>query len=82
MKTLIEKLYKEDQIWFVLGSIISTDSLNSLADYEKAISLLDKFDYSIDHEEINIPMGDLIKISDYVKKSKELLTKESNHFKN
>ena len=39
-KELIKKLIEEDMIYFFLGSLVSSDSLNNKTDYEESIKIL------------------------------------------
>lgn len=39
-KELVKKLIEEDMIYFFLGSLVSSDSLNNKTDYEESIKIL------------------------------------------
>lgn len=79
MKDLLEKLYKENQIWFVLCSLISADSLNCLNDYNNSIELLNKMENTIETECLDIPENDIEKIKNYITESKRILIQESKN---
>lgn len=75
MIKLLEKLHEDKMTWFVLGSLISADSLNDEEDYKENLETLEMMAKAVPKTNIQEDyMKD--KIASYIKKSIKLLKEE------
>ena len=75
MIKLLEKLHEDKMTWFVLGSLISADSLNDEEDYKENLETLEMMAKAVPKTNIKEDyMKD--KIASYIKKSIKLLKEE------
>lgn len=83
MIDLYESMYKDNMMWFVLGSLISSDSFYGitgqklLKTYKESISRLKKINKLI--LKTNIPQEDKEKIKELSKEGADLLIHEYNN---
>ena len=87
------EIYKEDMIWFILGSLISSENfweIGTLTCEEKFNELCQTYEYNISKLEriakiitscSDIPISDQKKIKKYAKDGAKLLKKEYNEVK-
>ena len=75
MIKLLENLHKEKMTWFVLGSLISSDSLNDEKDYKENLDTLEMMEKAVPKTNIQ-EEGMKDKIAAYIQKSIKLLKDE------
>ena len=87
------EIYKEDMIWFILGSLISSENfweIGTCTSEEKFNKLCHKYEYNISKLEriakiitscSDIPISDQKKIKKYAKDGAKLLKKEYSEIK-
>ena len=78
-KETIEAFHEKGLMWLLLGSLISSDSLIKLKDYEISIDILNDLITNIPNT--NIEQTEKEKYLDYAKKSLEPIQKEYKNIK-
>lgn len=81
MKELIEKLYKEDMLWFFLANLISDSALNNEHDCESTLYIIDSFNECLGDADLVVNTQTKEKLNDLLKQSKEVVVKEYARFK-
>lgn len=71
----LEQLHKEQMIWFVLGSLISADSLMEETNYRENLEILLQFEKVLDKAQINEP-GMKGRIGHFITKAIRLIKQE------
>ena len=72
---LLEQLHKDQMVWFVLGSLISADSLMEEENYRENLDALLQFEKVLDKTNINEP-GMKGRIGHFITKAIGLIKKE------
>ena len=71
----LEHLHKEQMIWFVLGSLISAESLVEEINYQENLKILLQFEKVLDKAQINEP-GMKGRIGHFISKAIKLIKQE------
>lgn len=81
MKELIEKLHKDDMLWFFMANLVSADVLNNEHDCESSLLIIREIEDCLKDETLDIDSETKDKLSDLLMKSKEIVEKEYSRFK-
>ena len=81
MKELIERLYKEDLLWFFMANLISAEALHNEHDCESALYIIDNFNDCLMDDTLDVDLETKEKTFDLLKKSKEIVENEYGKFK-
>lgn len=81
MKELIEKLHKEDMLWFFMANLISAEALQNEYDCESSLLIVEEIEDCLKDETLDIDSETKDKLSDLLMKSKEIVENEYSRFK-
>lgn len=73
-KNIAESLHNENMLYFVLGSLISSDSITSKEDAEKAINALSRIGNELEHSALEESVKSEYK--EHIKKCRDVLMLE------
>lgn len=81
MKELIEKLHKENMLWFFMANLISAEALQNEHDCESSLLIIGEIEDCLKDETLDIDSETKDKLSDLLMKSKEIVENEYSRFK-